>query len=144
MIDDVHVNKAAIIRRCLRRVRQEYQGDPGRLDDWTIQDSIVLNLQRVCAAAIDLSMHLIASRRLGIPQHSRDAFGLVQAAGLLTIETSTKMQAMVGFRNIAIQQYEELQQPILRSILENHLSDFEDFLRELALPSAENPPTQFE
>ena len=43
MIDDVTLNKAAIVRRCLSRVAEEYQGDSSRLDDFTTQDSVVLN-----------------------------------------------------------------------------------------------------
>lgn len=41
MIDDIDLNKAAIIRRCLKRISEEYRGNPSRLDDFTIQDSIV-------------------------------------------------------------------------------------------------------
>lgn len=60
MIDDIDLNKAAIIRRCLQRISEEYRDDPGRLDDFTIQDSIVLNILRACEAAIDLAMHRVA------------------------------------------------------------------------------------
>ena len=58
MADDVVLNKASIIERCLRRVREEYADNPTNLhDDITKQDAIVLNLQRACQAAIDLSRH---------------------------------------------------------------------------------------
>ena len=70
MIDDIDLNKAAIIRRCLKRIAEEYQDDPTSLNDFTAQDSIVLNLLRACEAAIDLAMHRVAQRRLGIPQSS--------------------------------------------------------------------------
>ena len=43
MADDVVLNKTSIIERCLRRVREEYDGDPTNLhDDITKQDAIVL------------------------------------------------------------------------------------------------------
>ena len=74
MIDDIALNKAAIIRRCINRVTEDFRGDPSRLDNFTIQDSIVLNILRACKAAIDLAMHRVAQGRLGIPQSSRDAF----------------------------------------------------------------------
>ena len=58
MADDVVLNKTGIIERCLQRVREEYDGDPANLhDDITKQGVIVLNLQRACQAAIDLSRH---------------------------------------------------------------------------------------
>ena len=47
--DDVVLNKASTIERCLRRVREVYAANPANLnDDPTRQDSIVLNLQRAC------------------------------------------------------------------------------------------------
>ena len=58
-MDDVVLNKAAAIERCVERVREEYAGSAANLrDNRTKQDSIILNLQRAAEAAIDLSMHL--------------------------------------------------------------------------------------
>lgn len=37
------------------------------------------------------------------------------------------MQAMVGFRNVAVHDYQELSLDIVRSILENKLIDFRIF-----------------
>ena len=132
MIQDTALNKAAIIRRCLARVREELRDDPGRLDDFTIQDSIILNLLRACEAVIDYAMHRVAHDRLGIPQSSRDAFDLLQAHSLLTPGTAQSMKKMVGFRNIAVHSYQELQRPILEAILARHLTDFEVYLEEMA------------
>ncbi|MCC5807835.1 MAG: hypothetical protein JJU00_16030 [Opitutales bacterium] len=50
MTDDVYLNKREIIRRCLRRIKDDYQDDPERLTNFTVQDAIVLNLQRACEA----------------------------------------------------------------------------------------------
>lgn len=131
MMDDVAQNKAAIIRRCLTRVREEFRGDVTLLDDFTIQDAIVLNLLRACEAAIDLAMHRVAAGRLGIPQSSRDAFELLLQAKQITPEAAVAMKNMVGFRNIAVHSYQQLQRPILEAILERHLADFETFLNEV-------------
>ncbi len=133
MKSDIALNKAAIIRRCLRRVREEYAGDPSRLADFTIQDSVVLNLLRACEAAIDLAMHFVAEKRLGIPQTSRDAFELMATEGLVSRQVADAMKSMVGFRNIGVHSYQELQLPILESILERNLGDFDAYLGELGL-----------
>ena len=133
MIDDIGLNKAAIIRRCLQRISEEYRDDPGRLDDFTIQDSIVLNILSACEAAIVLAMHRVAQGRLGIPQTSRDAFELLAQNAIISQACATAMKHMVGFRNIAVHNYQEIQTPVLHAILGKHLADFETFLTELSL-----------
>lgn len=131
MNDDISRNKAEIVRRCLARIAEEYQGDPRRLDNFTVQDAITLNLLRACEAAIDLAMHHVAELRLGVPQTSRDAFTLLETARLITTGTADAMRNMVGFRNVAVHSYQSLQLPILESILAKHLPDFETFLAEV-------------
>jgi uncharacterized protein YutE (UPF0331/DUF86 family) len=113
-------------------VAEEFQHDPSRLENFTVQDAIVLNLLRACESAIDLAMHHVAERRLGIPQHSRDAFDLLMQHGLLTPQSAVAMKNMVGFRNIAVHSYQQLQYPILEAILLRHLGDFETYLDEIA------------
>lgn len=122
--DDLVRNKAAAIERCLSRVREEVCGDRARLADQTVEDAIVLNLQRACESAIDLAMHVVASERLGVPQESRDAFTLLGKAGRIDAATADAMRRMVGFRNVAVHEYQTPSRPILLSILEKNLGDF--------------------
>ncbi|MFH0985439.1 MAG: DUF86 domain-containing protein [Candidatus Omnitrophota bacterium] len=128
MTNDVLVNKVAIIERCLARVREEYQGHEGELEtDFTRQDSIILNLQRACEASIDAAMHLVRVKRLGVPQESRDAFAMICEAGIIDCGLRDNMQAMVGFRNIAVHDYRKLNLDVIRSIIEKRLDDFRGF-----------------
>ncbi len=130
MVDDVVVNKVAIIERCLARVREEYGGDERNLrDDLTRQDSIILNLQRACEASIDLAMAVVKTHRLGPPQESRQAFELLQDAGLLDPELTTHMARMVGFRNVAVHDYQHLNLDIVKAIVVERLGAFEAFAR---------------
>jgi hypothetical protein len=58
MADDVLVNKAAVIERCVARARQEYAANPaGFATDFTRQDAAILNIQRACEAALDIAVH---------------------------------------------------------------------------------------
>jgi hypothetical protein len=84
MADDVLVNKAAAIERAVRRVREEHAGDDKNpLTNQTKQDAIILNLQRACESSIDAAMHMVRVHRLGVPQQTREAFDLLQAAHML-------------------------------------------------------------
>ena len=125
MVDDVLLNKIAIIERCLKRVGDEYRGYEHELhSNFSRQDSIVLNLLRACEASIDLAMHLVRSKKLGLPQESREAFTLLEQSGLLDGALAERMRAMVGFRNIAVHDYQKLNLDVVKSILEKHLDDF--------------------
>lgn len=139
-MDDVLLSKAATLERCLKRIEEEYRGHEEELEtNYTRQDAIVLNLLRACEAAIDMAMHAVRVRRLGLPQTSREAFILLEKAGLLGPDLSRRMQAMVGFRNVAVHDYQALSLPILRRILEERLGDFLEFSQTLlrALPDHE-------
>lgn len=128
MASDILLNKAAIIERCLARVREEYCGHEKELEiNYTRQDSIILNLQRACEASIDAAMHLVRVRKLGIPQESRDAFEMLCAAGIIDRHLCDRLMAMVGFRNIAVHDYRKLNLEIIISIIENNLNDFRIF-----------------
>ena len=135
MPDDVILNKAATIERCLARVRAE-TASPDWVDDATRQDAAVLNLQRACQAAIDLAMRRARTGGLGVPQTSRDAFRLLVESGSLAADLGDRMQRMVGFRNVAVHDTpagdgaasQALSVPILQSIVASHLGDFEAFV----------------
>ncbi len=128
MADDVILNKAASIERCLRRIEEEYAGDEQNLiGNQTKQDAIVLNLQRACETAIDLAMYVVSQRKLGVPQDSRDAFSLLQTAGILPADLTQRMNQMVGFRNVAVHEYTRLNLEVVQSIITKRLNDFRAF-----------------
>ena len=128
MADDVILNKATSIERCLQRIFEEHAGDDNNLfTNQTKQDAIVLNLQRACETAIDLAMYVVNQRRLGVPQESRDAFTLLQTAGILLPDLATRMQKMVGFRNVAVHEYTRLNLDVVHAIITKQLEDFRTF-----------------
>ena len=129
MVDDVVVNKAATIERGVARVREEFGEDGSELDvDQRRQDALVLNLLRACETAIDLAMHAVRVRGLGAPQSSRDAFVKLVEAGLLEEGVGDDLQRMVGFRNIAVHRYQDLDLDVLRVIVCEELDGFEAFV----------------
>jgi uncharacterized protein YutE (UPF0331/DUF86 family) len=131
MSHDVILNKVSIIERCISRVHEEYQNDPNRLKNITVQDSIILNIQRACEASIDLAMVIVANRKLGLPQSSREAFELLEAHRLIDERTAERMKAMVGFRNIAVHDYQQLNLDIVQQIIEKHLEDFKTYTQQI-------------
>lgn len=82
MFDDVLINKAATIERCVARAQEEYSANPESFaTNFTRQDAAILNIQRACEAALDMGQHIIRRERLGVTQSARDTFTLLQQAG---------------------------------------------------------------
>ncbi len=125
MVDDVLLNKASTIERCVARAREEYDRAPDTFDrDFTRQDAAILNIQRACEAALDIGHHLIRRDGLGLPQSARDVFRLLASAGRIDADLADSLMRMVGFRNIAVHDYQTLHLPMTIKVITKHLDDF--------------------
>ena len=140
MADDVLLNKAATIERCVARVREEYAAAGAHFaTDFTRQDAAVLNIQRACEAALDMGQHVIRRNRLGLPQSARDVFELLARAGRIDPALAAALQKMVGFRNIAVDDYQRLLLPITVSVITSHLDEFLQYSAALLTHDADQP-----
>lgn len=128
MVKDILYNKIEIIERCLIRVKEVYNDNPNNLKDYTKQDSIVLNIQRAVEATIDIAMYIVSVKKLGIPKNSRDGFEVLFLNGIIDEDLLNKLKNMIGFRNIAVHNYQKLNINILQNIIENKLYDFSEFV----------------
>lgn len=124
---DVVASKVASIERCLARVRDETADGMKALDNQTVLDAVVLNLQRACEQSIDLAAHVIAARRLGIAKDGRHAFDLLAEAKVIPSALAERLKRMVGFRNLAVHEYHRLERAIIESIIRERLGDFVEF-----------------
>jgi len=123
MRDDIILNKSETIKRCIARINEEYEGKPENLNDFRRQDSIILNVQRLCEASIDIATHYIRKNKLGIPQTSKENFEILEKNNVITKELSLRLQAMVGFRNIAVHDYQALNLKIVEKVVEEYIYD---------------------
>ena len=128
MVDrDIILAKVATIERCLRRIHESTGGNPDALDDVDRQDVFVLNLQRAAQAAIDIAQHLVAAGGWGLPATLREGFAILEKEAGLDRDLSAQMQRMVGFRNIAVHDYQDLSVGALKAILVSHLDELRAF-----------------
>ncbi|MGH8658956.1 MAG: type VII toxin-antitoxin system HepT family RNase toxin [Gammaproteobacteria bacterium] len=128
-MNQVVLNKKVSIERCIAQTRKYYamRGELPFKDDYLKQDAIALNVQRACELCIDVANHLIKTKKLGLPQDSKDSFSLLQRAGLIDEAMMASLRAMVGFRNILVHQYQELDLDIMVEIIEHRLDGLLDF-----------------
>jgi len=125
MPDNVVLNKVAQIERCIKRVREEFNDEFDT--NFTQQDSVILNIQRACQASIDLGAYVIRKNKLGIPQSSSEVFDLLNQHKFIPEELTQNLVRMVGFRNIAIHEYDKINLQIVVAIVEKYLEDFLQF-----------------
>jgi len=127
----VIINKYESIEKCINRINEEYEGNSENLSDYRRLDAIVLNVQRACELVIDIAMYIVSTKKLGLPQTKKEAFELLMKNKYIDTETLKKMKGMIGFRNIAIHDYKEIDEEILQDIIENHLCDLLEFARNM-------------
>jgi uncharacterized protein YutE (UPF0331/DUF86 family) len=132
MHDDVLINKAATIERFVARTREEFDHDPTTFEtNFSRQDAAVMNIQRACEAALDMGNHIIRRERLGLPQSARDVFEILSQAKWIDQTLADSLKRMVGFRNIAVHDYQKLLMPITIKVIAEHLIEFLQYSEQM-------------
>jgi uncharacterized protein YutE (UPF0331/DUF86 family) len=131
-MNDTVALKITSLQRCVARARSAYQNAGAQFrTNYDLQDAAILNILRACETANDLANMLIRSRHLGIPTDSRESFTILQREGLLDEALTQRMKAMVGFRNLAVHQYRELDLDIVEHLLQHELDDLLTFAQHM-------------
>jgi uncharacterized protein YutE (UPF0331/DUF86 family) len=97
------------------------------MDREVVAEKLVLNLSRAVQLCVDVAAHLISELEIPPPETMGQAFDALADAGVLERALATRLKKAVGFRNIAIHNYEMIDWKIVHSIAQTHLSDFSDF-----------------
>ena len=114
--------KLAFIETCIRELRTLAQ--PHRIESDIREERFVEHtLQVAIQAALDIASHVISDDRLGEPSTNHELFDLLSRNGWLSEELARTMRAMVGFRNILVHGYAQVQPEIVKDIVENRLED---------------------
>lgn len=133
MTSPLILGKIGAIERSVARAREEFAAAGQNFQrDFTRQDAAILNILRGCELAIDLANILIRDRGLGMPQSARDSFKLLADGSLIDEGLSARLQRMIGFRNIAVHQYQAMEIAIVESILQRDLDDLLALCRTIA------------
>jgi len=77
----------------------------------------------IAQSIIDIAGHIVAQKRLGVPDSYRDTISLLAREGLLEQQLSERLQRLVSVRNLLVHQYLELD---YRVIFDNVPSVIED------------------
>ncbi len=125
--------KLESLRRCLERIASKCPVQPEVLAaDPDLQDIVSLNLSRAVQLCVDIGAHLVADLGVPPPETMGQTFDLLAQAGLLGPALAVNLKRAVGFRNIAVHDYQAINWHIVHSIATHHLGDFTEFARVVA------------
>lgn len=129
MVDrDLVLRRLAMLREYLGQLAPYRECDvEAYRQDWKTQRIVERTLHLAIEACMDVADHVVADRRLRIPETGAESFEILADAGLLTRELGTALASMVGFRNILVHDYTRLDPVIVMRVLREDLADFERF-----------------
>jgi uncharacterized protein YutE (UPF0331/DUF86 family) len=124
--------KLESLRRCIQRVEEKTPSNIDQLiQDPDVQDILVLNLTRSVQLCVDIGSHVISESDELAPTTMGDVFSTLQTLGAITPATCESMQKAVGFRNVAVHNYDVINWEIVFAICKKFLVDFRRFAKEI-------------
>ncbi len=125
-------SKLESLRRCISRIEGKMPNGANELEnDFDLQDIISVNLERAVQQCVDIGAHLIAPTENGAPSTMAEIFETLFNINILKKDTTDVMKRAVGFRNIAVHNYHEINWEIVFNICQNQLGDFKQFAKEI-------------
>ncbi len=116
------------IKKYIKRIEEDF--DEKFENNYTKQDAVILNIQRLIQQTIDLGAYVIKKYKLGIPKSSKEIFEILEKEKIINKDLSKNLQKMVGFRNLAVHEYTKLNLEI-EYIIKNRIFDALEFQKRI-------------
>lgn len=127
---DVVEQKLESLRRCVHRIQSRCPADANVLArDAGLLHTVSLKLTRAVQFCVDTGAHLISGLDAHAPGTMGETFDTLATAGILYAPLTQRLRKAVGFRNIAVHNYEAINWHVVHAIATDHLADFTDFAR---------------
>lgn len=112
-------------------LRQEAGASQERRQDPIWLRGVKYTFVTAIEACVDVAQHICAAEGWGPPADNGDAVWLCGKHGVLTTELAASMRKAVGFRNVLVHDYIEVDDLIVVDRLRS-LGDLEEFVRQVA------------
>ncbi len=125
----VIIKKISLIRHNLSRLKDKETVSLESLkNDLDIQDIVLHNLQLAIQGCIDVGSHVISDEGWGVAGSLNEIFYILRDKGVIKVDLTKRMVSIVGFRNILVHEYEDINFDIVYNILHHHLRDINEYL----------------
>ena len=124
--------KVDSILRCLNRIHDRIpDSEYDFLRDLDAQDVVILNLTRAVQLCVDIATHILSTTNQPVPSTMAEAFISLERINIISAEIADKMKRSVGYRNVAVHNYDDIDLSITYDIANNHLNDFKEFIKQI-------------
>ncbi|MBN2374288.1 DUF86 domain-containing protein [bacterium] len=126
---DLILSKAGSIKKHIKRIEEKRPVDlKSFIKDIDVQESILFNLQMAIQNCIDIAAHIVSEKCLGVPGSTNEMFYLLQENGYLDWEISEKMIKAVGFRNLIVHEYGNVELDHVFKIARDDIEDLNEYV----------------
>lgn len=128
MDSDLILVKLDSLKRSVERIELKRPKNREDLNDnFDLQDILVVNLERTVQTAVDIALHILSDLKVPAPDTMSESFRILEKHGILSSELSARLFSAVGFRNVAVHQYQKIDWDIVYHIIWNEVEDFRRF-----------------
>ncbi len=132
MDKDVLKTKLEALIRCVHRIKGQNISSLEELEmNLDKQEIIILNLQRAVQICVDIGNHILLDFKTPTPVTMSETFKYLAENKIISNDNAKQLANAVGFRNIAVHQYENINCNIVYSIYTSHLDDFKVFAESI-------------
>lgn len=93
--------------------------------DVEVHSAVERNLQLAIEALNDMASHVVADENLGTVERAQDLPALFAEHGLIDDDLRARWHDMVGFRNVLVHDYVELDRELVYDVLQEQLGDLQ-------------------
>ena len=119
--------RLALIETCVSQLRTLARPD-AIARDIREQRFVEHTLQIAIQATLDIASHVVSDRRLGEPRTNRELFDLLARDGWISEPLVESLRRMVGFRNVLVHGYDDVNLGVVQDVVANRLGDLVAFV----------------
>ena len=125
MENDLILVKIESLRKCIMRIELKRPASPEILrSDIDLQDIISVNLERAIQQCVDIASIIISDTEAPPPSTMASSFTALADCGIIEKQLSEKLGKAVGFRNIAVHEYDKINWDLVYSIITYNIDNF--------------------
>jgi uncharacterized protein YutE (UPF0331/DUF86 family) len=133
MVDrELIIAKADAVKKHVTRVKKKADIElPDFIKDADRQDIVLFNIQMAVQNCLDIAAHIISEEGYGVPGSNNDMFYMLEEHSYLETRLVEKMIKAVGFRNLVVHEYGQLDMERVYNIMQQDIQDLFEYLKAI-------------